>query len=269
MDDVISSTANPAIKRLQSLIKNNRKRREEGVVIIEGVKEISAALHSGYTFTEIFVCREIFKDSVLEMALLKASAQNPLFIREINTHVYESLAYRESRQGIIALAWPGSHLLSDLKLRKNPLILVLEAVEKPGNLGAMLRTADAAGADAVVVCDPLADIYNPNVIRSSVGCVFYCPIAVASSADTINWLKEHHIKVYATALPATKMYYDINFCGPTALVMGSEAEGLSRLWFDHADELIKIPMLGKTDSLNVSTSAAIVVYEAVRQREFL
>lgn len=266
MDDVISSTANPAVKRLQTLIKNNRKRREEGVVIIEGIKEINAALNAGYSFTELYICRAIYNNIALEKALLKASAKKTLTVREINTHVYESLAYRESRQGILALAQPAGHMLTGLNLKHNPLILVLEAVEKPGNLGAVLRTADGAGADAVIVCDPLADIYNPNVIRSSVGCVFSQQIAVAASADAIKWLKENHIKIYATALPASKMYFDIDFCGPTALVMGTEADGLSRLWFDHADELIKIPMLGKTDSLNVSTSAAIVVYEAVRQR---
>ncbi len=266
MEDVISSTANPAVKRLQSLIRSNRKRRDEGVVIIEGVKEINAALLGGYTFTELYICRDIFSSGDL-VERIKDSAAVTLSVKFITSKVYETLAYRESRQGIIAMALPKKHTLQELKLCSNPLVLVIEAVEKPGNLGAILRTADAAGVDAVIICDPLADIYNPNVIRSGVGCVFFQQMAVAESAEAIYWLKCRQIRICATALPATQIYTDEDYRQPTALVMGSEAQGLSRIWFDSADVLVKIPMLGKTDSLNVSTSTAIVLFEAVRQRE--
>ncbi len=247
-------------------MKNSQFRKKENIFVIEGAKEVNAALESGYKYEMFFICKEIFNDEALAKKIKLIEDVDNQFVYEVSKGVYESVAYRESSQGIMATFYPKRNELEDLKLSANPLIIVLESVEKPGNLGAVLRTADACGADAVIVCDPLVDLYNPNVIRSSVGCLFFQQIAVTNTSETIKWLKSKGIKMFATALPATKMYYDFNYKKSTAIIMGSEAHGLSQEWFDNADELIKIPMLGKTDSLNVSTSAAIAVFEVIRQR---
>ena len=158
------------------------------------------------------------------------------------------------------------HSLEDLPQRDNPLIVVLEGVEKPGNLGAVLRSADAAGADAVIICDPLTDIYNPNLIRASIGAVFTVPVAVCTSEEAIAYLKERGIKIHTAQLQDSREYYDTPMTGPVAIVMGTEATGLTSVWREAADSHIRIPMLGRLDSLNVSVSAAILLYEAVRQR---
>jgi TrmH family RNA methyltransferase len=156
--------------------------------------------------------------------------------------------------------------LKSLDLKKNPLVVILESVEKPGNLGAVLRSADASGVDAVIVCDPLTDLYNPNLIRSSIGAIFTVPVATASSEETIKWLKDNNIRIYTAQLQDSEWYYDTDMTGGTAIVMGTEATGLTDVWRKAADAHIKIPMLGRLDSLNVSVSAAILMYEAVRQR---
>jgi len=247
-------------------MKNSQFRKKENLFVVEGVKEVNAAIDSGFKHEMFYICRDIFLDEALEKKIRRLENSENQIIYEVSKAVYESIAYRESSQGIIATFHSKTNKIEDLKLSAHPLVIVLESVEKPGNLGAVLRTADASGADAVIVCDPLVDIYNPNVVRSSVGCIFFQQIAVTNTADAIKWLKSKGIKIFATALPATKMYYNFNFKKSSAIVMGSEANGLSKEWFDNADELIKIPMLGKTDSLNVSTSAAIVVFEVVRQR---
>jgi len=153
-----------------------------------------------------------------------------------------------------------------LKVKENPLVVVLESVEKPGNLGAVLRSADASGADAVIICDPQTDLYNPNLIRSSIGAIFTVPVATASSEDTIRWLKDNRIKIYTAQLQDSGWYYDTDMTGGTAIIMGTEATGLTEIWRKAADAHIRIPMLGRLDSLNVSVSAAILLYEAVRQR---
>jgi TrmH family RNA methyltransferase len=187
---------------------------------------------------------------------------------EISGEVFARIAYREGSGGVIALARPRRLMLSDLKFGPSPLILVLETVEKPGNLGALLRTADAANIDAVIVCDPQTDIYNPNAVRSSVGCIFTMPVVTASTQETISWCRDQKIRTFGTALTATKFYHDTDFRQPAAIIMGSEANGLSQAWLEQSDELIKIPMMGKIDSMNVSASAAIVIFEAKRQRGF-
>ena len=159
-----------------------------------------------------------------------------------------------------------THTLADLEIKENPIVVVLESVEKPGNLGAILRSADAAGVDAVIVCDPLTDMYNPNLIRSSIGGIFTVPTAAASSEETIKWLKDRGIKIYTAQLQDSSWYYDTDMTKGSAIVMGTEATGLTDIWRKAADAHIKIPMLGRLDSLNVSVSAAILMYEAVRQR---
>ena len=209
----------------------------------------------------VFFCADI----ISEEEILEIVHHDRLLI-PVQRTVFEKIAYRESTGGVIALAEQKHHRLDDIQLKQNPLVLILESVEKPGNLGAILRTADAAGVDAVVICDPQTDFYNPNVIRSSVGCVFTNQIAAATSEDTINWLKRNNIKIYTTYLKASKPYHEVDFGVPSAVVMGTEATGLSDIWVKNSDMNIIIPMQGKIDSMNVSTAAAVVIFEATRQR---
>ena len=258
----ITSPQNPKIKNLKKLEKAS-ERREQQLILIEGLREIVLAHRAGYEIESLFVCEEILKEqkeySLTELAEIKNQFS-------ISKGVYDSLAYRETTEGVIATAKPKSLLLQNLSLKRNPLVLVIEAVEKPGNLGAMLRTADAAAVDAVIICDGKTDVYNPNVIRSSVGTVFTKQIAVCDTKEAIEFLKNNNITSYAAELSATKFHYQQNFKTATAVVLGTEATGLSEEWMNAADEKIKIPMLGEIDSLNVSVSAGILLFEAVRQR---
>ncbi|MBR1406834.1 MAG: RNA methyltransferase [Bacteroidales bacterium] len=185
---------------------------------------------------------------------------------EVSRAVYEKIAYREGTEGIVAEVYAKERRLDGLRLSGRPLVVVLEAVEKPGNLGAVLRSADAAGADAVIVCDPATDLYNPNLIRASIGSVFTRQIAVCTSEEAIGWLKAHGIRIYTAQLQDSEWYYDTDMTGGTAIVMGTESTGLTDVWRQAADAHIRIPMLGQLDSLNVSVSAAILLFEAVRQR---
>ena len=188
-------------------------------------------------------------------------------IIEVSREVYDKVAYRGGTEGVIAEMKARERRLEDLDLPRNPLIMVLEAVEKPGNLGAVLRSADAAGADAVIICDPLTDLYNPNLIRASIGAVFTVPVAVCTSEEAIAWLKGHGIRILTAQLQDSSLYYDCDMRCATALVMGTESTGLTAQWREAADAHIRIPMLGELDSLNVSVSAAILLFEAVRQRQ--
>jgi len=182
--------------------------------------------------------------------------------------VFEKVAYREGSDGLIALIKPKEHRLDQLQLKDKPFIIVLESVEKPGNLGAVLRTADAANVDAVVICDPLTDLYNPNAIRSSVGCLFTVQVAVCSSKECFDWMQAKEIRSFAAELKGSEWYHESDFKGPTAIIMGTEADGLTSFWLDNADKRIKIPMRGVIDSLNLSVSTAVLTFEAMRQRGF-
>ena len=262
MHFLITSTQNPKIKSLLALEKP-RERRKQCLFVVEGVKEIKLALDADYKIGNIFFCEDIINHE--ESDFLKD--QDKLLI-PVSKEVFEKIAVRESTGGMIAVAEQKVHGLSQLQLSKNPLLLILESVEKPGNLGAVLRTADAAGVDAVIICDPHTDFYNPNVIRSSIGCVFTKQIASASSEETIAWLKEKNIKIFSTYLKASAPYHETDFTKSCAIVLGTEATGLSDLWVKKSDAAIIIPMQGKIDSMNVSTAAAVVVFEARRQRGF-
>ncbi len=261
---LISSPQNPRIKALKKLDKA-AERRELGVFPIEGMRELCLADGAGYEITQLYICDELLKETD-EYNLSKCKLTDTEVI-QITAEVYESVAYRGTTEGVIALARPRPHTLADLKLKDKPLILVIEGVEKPGNLGAMLRTCDAAGVDAVIVCDTKTDVYNPNAVRSSVGTVFTNQIAVASSEEVIAFLAERNITSYAAELTATDAHYQKDFTSATAIVVGDEATGLSPLWMQAASQHIKIPMLGRIDSLNVSVSAAVLLYEALRQRQ--
>ncbi|RAW01879.1 TrmH family RNA methyltransferase [Pseudochryseolinea flava] len=262
MHPIITSPQNSKIKNIVALEKA-RERKAQQVFLIEGLKELTLAVAGGYTLQSVFFCPDIIDDK----ALLRIVKHERLLI-PVERTVFEKVAYRESTGGIIAIATQKEHKLAAIKLSANPLILILEAVEKPGNLGAMLRTADAAGVDAVIICDPQTDFYNSNVVRSSVGCVFTKQVAAASSEETLQWLRTQNVSVYTTYLQASKSYHEIDFRKPSAIVMGTESTGLSSFWVENTDANIIIPMQGEIDSMNVSTAAAVVIFEACRQRGF-
>ncbi|MDR1809397.1 MAG: RNA methyltransferase [Prevotella sp.] len=262
--EFISSLQNPKIKNIVRLAKH-KERLEQQAFIIEGARELSLALAGGYAIHSVFVCPSIFASSDYPDVLneLPESLQY-----EVSENVFKKIAYRENSDGLLALAVPKKHSPDDLHLPDNPFVIVLEAVEKPGNLGAILRTADAAAADAVIVCEPLADLYNPNVVRASVGCLFTVQTAVCTSEEALNWLKARNICSFAAELEASIPYQEANFRQASAIIMGTEADGLTPFWLKNADVRIKIPMRGKIDSLNVSVSTAVLTFEAMRQRGF-
>lgn len=262
MHFLITSTQNPKVKSLLALEKP-RERRKQQLFIVEGAREVRMAIEAGYRIGNIFFCEEIL-DMNESGDLLK---QDKLLV-PVSKEVFDKIAIRESTGGILAVAEQKTHRIDEIKLSANPLLLILEAVEKPGNLGAILRTADAAGVDAVIICDPQTDFYNPNVIRSSVGCVFTKQIASATSEETISWLKQKNINIYCTYLKASNPYHQTDFTKPTAIIMGTEATGLSDVWVKNSTANIIIPMQGVIDSMNVSNAAAVVVFEARRQRGF-
>lgn len=260
----ISSLQNPRVKQIVQLSKA-RERREQGLVVVEGAREIGLALDAGHEPEVVYVCPEIYTKSEYPELLDRIAASRKMAFSQA---VFEKVAYREGSDGLIALIRPKQHSLNQLQLRESPFIIVLESVEKPGNLGAVLRTADAAAVDAVVICDPQTDLYNPNAIRSSVGCLFTVQVAVCSSSECLEWMKSNKIQSYAAELRASEWYQDCDFKGPSAIIMGTEADGLTDFWLKNADKRIKIPMRGVIDSLNVSVSTAVLTFEAMRQRGF-
>ena len=260
--ETITSAQNPKIKDLLALQEKSKERRKKGLFVVEGRRELLHCIEAGYEPYSVFFCPEIISNSELDEVADKCSCN----FYEIPQHLYDKVAYRGGTEGVIAELHCKEMNLEALKLKENPLLVVLEAVEKPGNLGAVLRSADASGVDAVIVCDPLTDMYNPNLIRSSIGAIFTVPVATATSEETIKWLKDKGIKIYTAQLQDSEWYYDTDMREGTAIVMGTEATGLTTAWRKAADAHIKIPMLGKLDSLNVSVSAAILMFEAVRQR---
>ena len=263
----ITSAQNPKIKMLLELQEKSKTRRKEGLFVVEGLRELLHCISMKYQVYTIFICPDILHEKGLQDIRSAISGQDEsCSIFAIPRYIYEKVAYRGSTEGVIAELRCKKHTLADLNTQKNPVVVVLESVEKPGNLGAILRSADAAGIDAVIVCDPLTDLYNPNLIRSSIGGIFTVPIATASSEETIKWLKDNKIRIYTAQLQDSEWYYDTDMTGGTAIIMGTEATGLTEIWRTAADAHIKIPMLGRLDSLNVSVSAAILMYEAVRQR---
>jgi TrmH family RNA methyltransferase len=258
----ITSIQNPFIKSLVLLQEKAKNRKQTGTFLIEGKREISLALKGGYELETILFYRDICS----EIEAAKLAPQTELI--EINKEVFQKLAYRDTTEGILAVAKAKSQQLSDLKLSDNPLILIAEAPEKPGNIGALLRTADAANLDAVIIANSKTDLYSPNIVRSSVGCLFTNQIATASTSEIIAFLKERNINFYCATLQNSTSYHTQNFTTATALVVGTEATGLTQEWRDAATKNIIIPMQGEIDSMNVSVAAAILIFEAKRQRGF-
>jgi TrmH family RNA methyltransferase len=258
----LSSLQNPRVKAVCALQSGSRIRRQEGLFVVEGLREISMAIASGYTVETLFYCSEIASAQPWGTAL-KTIPTVP-----VTKAVFGKMAYRESSDGLLAVVQAKQHTLEGLQLSARPFIIVAAAIEKPGNLGAILRTADAGGVDALIVCDPLTDVYNPNIVRSSLGCVFTQPLAVCRAQEAWAWLLANGITVYAAALQGAQGYHETDWTRPCAVVMGTEADGLPPFWLQHADARVKIPMHGKIDSLNVSVSTAILTFEALRQRGF-
>ena len=258
----ITSIQNSYIKSLVLLQEKAKARRQSGTFLIEGKREISIAVKGGYQIETLLFLPEICLE-----ADARALSQNAEVI-EINKEVYQKLAYRDTTEGILAVAKTKMLRLSDLKLSINPLILVAEAPEKPGNIGALLRTADAANLDAVIIANPKSDLYNPNIVRSSVGCLFTNQIATGTTSEIIAFLKERKINFYCATLQNSTGYHTQDYTAPTALVVGTEATGLTDEWRKEATKNIIIPMQGEIDSMNVSVAAAILIFEAKRQRGF-
>ncbi len=256
---LISSTQNPKVKHLLALQQKSQLRRKEGLIVVEGARELGHCIDAGLKPKTIFYCPALFNIDKL--------STNDAQLIEVSQEVYDKIAYRGSTEGVIAIVQGHQLTLNELELGDNPLIIVLEGVEKPGNIGAVLRSADAAQATAVIVCDPLTDLYNPNLIRSSIGAIFTVPCVACSSDECIEFLKTNNITILTAQLQDSELYYNTDMRQGTAIVMGTEATGLTNAWREAADAHIRIPMKGALDSLNVSVSAAILLFEAVRQRE--
>ena len=273
--EVITSTQNPKIKHLLALQEKSSERRKSGLFVVEGRRELQHCIEAGY---------EVVAQYVREGEAPSKSPRGGTSI-SVSPHVYNRIAYRGSTEGVVAIVKAKPCSLEDLlaaphsvpktteapsgavRGAANPLFIVLESVEKPGNLGAVLRSADAAGATAVIVCDPLTDLYNPNLIRASIGACFTVPMVACSSEECIRFLKDNGVQILTAQLQDSELYYDTDMTCATAIVMGTESTGLTDQWRQAADAHIRIPMLGQLDSLNVSVSAAILLFEAVRQRE--
>lgn len=259
----ISSIQNPFIKSLVQLQEKSKARKQSGTFLIEGQREIELAIHGNYELETI-----LFQPEFISETQINKLTHQHIPLIEITKEVYQKLAYRDTTEGIIAVAKSKSLQLSDLKLSNVPLILIAEAPEKPGNIGALLRTADAAHLDAVIIANPKSDLYNPNIVRSSVGGLFTNQIATGSTSEIIAFLKSKKINFYCATLQNATAYHTQDYTTPTALVVGTEATGLTQEWRDNATQNIIIPMQGAIDSMNVSVAAAILIFEAKRQRNF-
>jgi RNA methyltransferase, TrmH family len=267
MHKEISSLQNPLVKQMLQLIEKSRERRKSGLFVIEGQREVQLALKGGYTLKTVLICTDII--AKVEFSEIKDNLSDTTEIIEISGEVYQKLSYRTTTEGILAISQTKDLSLNDLDIStENPLILIAEALEKPGNIGALLRTADAADLDAVIFANPKTDMYNPNILRSSVGCLFTNSIATGSTTEIIAYLKEKNINIYCAALQGSIYYHDCDFTGTSAIVMGTEDVGLSLEWLENSTENIIIPMQGEIDSLNVSVAAGIIIFEAKRQRGF-
>lgn len=262
----ISSLQNPLIKKILVLKDKSRERKKEGLFVLEGQRELELAIKGGYQIQTL-----LFNESIIPKENIQKQigslAHSPSLI-SVSKEVYQKIAYRETTEGSVAIAKSKTHGLNELHLKDNPLVLVAEAPEKPGNIGALLRTADAANLNAVIIANPKGDMYNPNVIRSSVGCVFTNQIATGTTAEVIDFLRNKNFDIYSAALSASKPYTELDFTKTSAIVVGTESTGLSKEWLDHSTQQMIIPMRGEIDSMNVSVSAAVIIFEALRQRGF-
>ena len=261
--EMISSLQNERVKRIVKLQRKASARRDAGLTVMEGAREVIRAIENGWQPTELWLVPSLGKT---DFDFSKVCKKEPAIFHP-SENVFEKITYRENPDGVLAVGPLVCRKLEELELPGNPLVLVAEGVEKPGNLGALLRTADGAGADAVIVCDPATDLNNPNVIRASIGTLFYLPVVEATSQEALRFLNEKGIRILSAVPDAEAVYTETDLSGPLAIVVGAEDQGLSKVWKSEAELNVNIPMLGKNDSLNVSVSAAILLYEAVRQRK--
>lgn len=254
--EIITSEQNIRIKNLLKLKEKSRDRKKQGLFLIDGAREIKEAITAGFVIKELYLCKELSQEEYNQESFF------------VSLEIFKKICYKEKPEGCLAVACRRDLELDDLKISKQPLVVVLEGVEKPGNLGAIVRSSYAAGVDLIVVNDEQTDIYNPNVIRASQGLIFKLAVVVTSFEKTVNYFKNKKIKIIATSIKATKKHTEINFKKGSAIILGTEADGLSDKWIEVADELLRIPMKSGMDSLNVSVSAAILIFEAWRQRDF-
>jgi TrmH family RNA methyltransferase len=261
---IVTSLANPRVKAAAAL-RDRRERDRSGLTLVDGARELRRALDAGVTVVEVFVCEPLIAGPDARAALDRLRADGTT-LQPTSQAVFAKLAFGQRAEGLVAVVRIPTVGLDDLKLPDRPLLLVVEAVEKPGNLGAILRSADGAGADAVIAASARTDLFNPNAIRASAGTIFSVPLGAGTTAETREWLTTRGIRVVAARVDAARRYTEIDLAGPLALVVGAEAEGLSDAWNAQGVEAVRIPMLGIADSLNVSVSAAILLYEARRQR---
>ncbi len=263
---LITSARNEAVKHLVKL-RDRRHREREGVTLLEGYRELTRACEYGMELTECFFSPEHFL-GVNEMSVLEKIAADGVPVRRLAPHLLEKVAYRDRPEGLLAIAKMRSHTLDNLPFRADGLYLVAETIEKPGNLGSMLRSADAVGATGIIICGRGTDIYNPNVIRASTGALFSVPLAEAENEAVAAWLHGHGLLTLAATPHADRCYCDTDMTRGVAIVVGAEQTGLTDFWLSRADLPVRIPMLGRIDSLNVAAAATILLYEAARQRGF-
>jgi TrmH family RNA methyltransferase len=262
--EMITSLQNPRVKQLVKL-RDRRLRDETDVFLVEGYREIRRALEKNVALRELYYAPEWFLGENEPVLIAQAEAAGAKLF-ELTRDVFAKIAYRERPDGLMAVAPQWHRALDELVLPPAPFILVIEAIEKPGNLGTIMRSADAAGVDAIIVCDPVTDIFNPNVVRASTGVLFAIPLVVAESPAALKWLQERKIRTVATTPSAETLYTEADLCGPLAIVMGSEQFGLGEFWLKNTDLRVRIPMAGQADSLNVAMATLITLFEAVRQR---
>ncbi len=261
--ETITSTKNKRIKDVYAL-RDHRQRQKTGCTLIEGTKEITLALNAGVQLKEVFLCPDYLKTAPRKSLEKKIRCLSiPTTI--VSKNVFQKMAFGDRHEGLLAIAQTPERHLKDFELKKNPLIVVLEDIEKPGNLGAVLRTCDAVGVDAVLACRCPTDLYNPNIIRASLGSVFSVPVAACSNRDALDFLKKNRIKIYAAAIDASNLYDRVSYAG-SAIVLGSEQKGLSVFWMKACDQVVTIPMRGRVNSLNIAISASVLIYEADRQQ---
>ena len=262
----ITSTQNDAVKHVIKL-RDRRPREKEQLTVLEGYRELTRAREYGLEILECYFSPEHFLGEN-EYPLLETFAREGVKVCQVAPFLLEKMAYRERPEGLIAIARMKRHTLADLPIKPNGLYLVAEAVEKPGNLGSMLRSADAAGVDGFIICNKCTDLYNPNVIRASTGALFSVPLAEADNEEAFNWLKANNIRMLAATPHTDTIYTDVDMTQAVAIIVGTEQTGLTDLWMNHSDLPVVIPMLGKIDSLNVATATTILLYEAARQRNW-
>ncbi|MCB9772455.1 MAG: RNA methyltransferase [Candidatus Omnitrophica bacterium] len=265
---IIASFSNPKIKELAKL-RDHRERVKTGLTLIEGIREVRAAINAGISIKEMYICPSLYEgheQGHVEDEILKGLVARKVDIVEVTKEVFAKVSFGDRSEGVLAIGSARALAIKDVELKKNPIFMLVEGVEKPGNLGAILRTCDAAGVDALFVCDAATDIFNPNVIRASLGTVFTVPVINATTEQVVEFFKSKNIKIVAATPAGKKSYTSVNLCGGIVIAVGSEKDGLSATFLKAAEEKVFIPMKGRADSLNTSVAAALLAYEALRQR---